>query len=79
MLTGDDGLAAVREAEEVARRHRVDGVPFFVLNGRVALSGARPAAGHPVPFSFLDLRLRDDAVEGSLVVHVTRAPGYAQW
>ena len=39
----------------------------------VALSGARPAAAHPVPFSYLDLRLRDDAVEGSLVVHVTDA------
>lgn len=39
----------------------------------LALSGARPAAAHPVPFSYLDLRLRDDAVEGSLVVHVTDA------
>jgi hydrogenase/urease accessory protein HupE len=39
----------------------------------VALSAARPAAAHPVPFSYLDLRLRDDAVEGSLVVHIEDA------
>jgi hydrogenase/urease accessory protein HupE len=31
---------------------------------------ARPAAAHPVPFSYVDLRLRPDAIEGSLVVHI---------
>ena len=35
-----------------------------------ALFLARPAAAHPVPFSYVDLRLRPDAVEGSLVVHI---------
>lgn len=29
------------------------------------------AFAHPVPFSYLDLRLRADAIEGELVVHVT--------
>ena len=28
------------------------------------------AAAHPVPFSYLDLRLQPDAIEGSLVVHI---------
>ena len=31
---------------------------------------ARPAAAHPVPFSYLDLRLKGGAIEGSLVVHI---------
>jgi len=35
-----------------------------------ALCWARPAAAHPVPFSYVDLRLRPDAIEGSLVIHV---------
>jgi hydrogenase/urease accessory protein HupE len=39
----------------------------------VALSGPRPAVAHPVPFSYLDLRLRSDAVEGALVVHIEDA------
>ena len=33
----------------------------------------RPTAAHPVPFSYLDLRLRSDAIEGSLVVHMSDA------
>lgn len=35
------------------------------------LCGPRPAAAHPVPFSYLDLRIGDHAIEGSLVVHMT--------
>jgi hydrogenase/urease accessory protein HupE len=31
---------------------------------------ARPAAAHPVPFSYLDLRLQPNAVEGTLVAHI---------
>ena len=30
----------------------------------------RSASAHPVPFSYLDLRIQDDAIEGSLVVHM---------
>lgn len=42
VLTGGGGQEAIREAEELARRVRVEGVPFFVINGRVTLSGAQP-------------------------------------
>jgi hydrogenase/urease accessory protein HupE len=31
---------------------------------------ARSAAAHPVPFSYLDLRIQPESIEGSLVVHV---------
>jgi predicted DsbA family dithiol-disulfide isomerase len=42
LLAGDAGLDVVRAGEEQARRLGVSGVPFFVVNGRVALSGAQP-------------------------------------
>src|SRR3954470_15618232 len=42
VLTSGGGLEAIREADELARRVRVEGVPFFVINGRVPLSGAQP-------------------------------------
>jgi len=32
--------------------------------------GATPAFAHPVPFSYLDLRLQPDAIDGTLVVHI---------
>lgn len=44
VLGDDEGLAAIRAAEEVARRAGVQGVPFFFVNNRVALSGAREAS-----------------------------------
>jgi hydrogenase/urease accessory protein HupE len=31
---------------------------------------ARPASAHPVPFSYLDLRIQSNAIEGTLVVHI---------
>jgi predicted DsbA family dithiol-disulfide isomerase len=42
LLGGDKGLDVVRAGEEQARRIGVSGVPFFVVNGKVALSGAQP-------------------------------------
>jgi hypothetical protein len=39
---------------------------FFV----VLLFVAAPAAAHPVPFTYLDLRLGQGAIEGSLVAHM---------
>jgi predicted DsbA family dithiol-disulfide isomerase len=42
LLAGDKGLDVVRAGEEQARRLGVSGVPFFVVNRRVALSGAQP-------------------------------------
>ena len=41
-LAGDKGLDVVRAGEEQARRLGVSGVPFFVVNGKVALSVAQP-------------------------------------
>jgi predicted DsbA family dithiol-disulfide isomerase len=41
-LDSDDGLEAVREADQLARRFRVEGVPFFLVNGTLTLSGAQP-------------------------------------
>jgi hydrogenase/urease accessory protein HupE len=35
-----------------------------------ALSFAGAAEAHPVPFSYLDLRLKADAIDGSLVIHI---------
>ena len=36
----------------------------------LALTLAAPASAHPVPFSYLDLEVRDDAVEGRIRVHL---------
>jgi predicted DsbA family dithiol-disulfide isomerase len=44
VLNSDEGLAAIRAAEEQARRCGVQGVPFFLINNTVALSGAREAS-----------------------------------
>ena len=41
VLNCDDGLEAIKEADEQARRFRVEGVPFFVVNGKLTLSGAQ--------------------------------------
>ena len=41
ILSGDEGLAAIRAAEQEARRAGVQGVPFFLINNALALSGAR--------------------------------------
>jgi predicted DsbA family dithiol-disulfide isomerase len=42
VLDSAGGQEAIREADELARRVRVEGVPFFVINGKVTLSGAQP-------------------------------------
>jgi predicted DsbA family dithiol-disulfide isomerase len=48
ILNGEEGLTAIRTAEEQARRTGVQGVPFFIINRTVVLSGARE------PSAFLD-------------------------
>ncbi len=40
-LDGDESLAAIRAEEEQAHRLGVQGVPFFIVNGEVGLSGAQ--------------------------------------
>jgi predicted DsbA family dithiol-disulfide isomerase len=41
LLSGDDGLKAIGAVEDEARRAGVQSVPFYVVNGTLALSGAR--------------------------------------
>jgi predicted DsbA family dithiol-disulfide isomerase len=48
LLNGDDGLGAIKEANEKARQFPVEGVPYFIINGKLTLSGAQP------PDAFLD-------------------------
>jgi len=43
VLTSGGRQEAIREADELAQRVRVEGVPFFVINGTVTLSGAQPS------------------------------------
>jgi len=40
-LNSDEGMDAIKEAGEQARRFRVDGVPFFIVNNDLTLSGAQ--------------------------------------
>jgi predicted DsbA family dithiol-disulfide isomerase len=40
-LNSDDGLEAMKDAGALARRFRVEGVPFFVVNGTLTVSGAQ--------------------------------------
>jgi predicted DsbA family dithiol-disulfide isomerase len=42
VLNSDEGMEAITEAHEQSRRFRVEGVPFFIINGKLTLSGAQP-------------------------------------
>jgi len=42
VLESNEGIEAIKEADEMGRRFRVDGVPFFIVNGKVTLGGAQP-------------------------------------
>jgi predicted DsbA family dithiol-disulfide isomerase len=50
LLGGDEDLEGLRAAEGQARRLGVQGVPFFVINGEVALSGARESSAFLAAF-----------------------------
>ena len=41
MLNSEEGLHAIKEAGEHARRLQANSVPFFVVNGEITLSGAQ--------------------------------------
>jgi predicted DsbA family dithiol-disulfide isomerase len=41
VLNSGDGLEKIKQAEAQARRYRVEGVPFFVVNDRFTLSAAQ--------------------------------------
>jgi predicted DsbA family dithiol-disulfide isomerase len=57
LLNSDDGLQAIKDADALARRFRVDGVPFFVINSTLTLSGAQQ------PDAFLEAFKRASAAE----------------
>jgi predicted DsbA family dithiol-disulfide isomerase len=57
-LNSEEGLAAIRAAEEQARRGGVQDVPYFLINGKLALSGARE------PGAFLDAFEQTGATPG---------------
>lgn len=48
MLSSDDGMEAISNGREMSQRYQVDGVPFFIINNAVTLSGAQ------APETFLD-------------------------
>jgi len=48
MLSSNDAMEAISNGREVADRHHVDGVPFFIINHAIALPGAQ------APETFLD-------------------------
>jgi predicted DsbA family dithiol-disulfide isomerase len=41
VLNRAEGLEAIKEAEGLSRQFRVDGVPFFIINGKITLAGAQ--------------------------------------
>jgi predicted DsbA family dithiol-disulfide isomerase len=41
VLSSEEGMEALKEAGELSRRHGIDGVPFFVVNDQITLSGAQ--------------------------------------
>jgi len=41
MLNCDEGMDAIKEVEELSQRHGVNGVPFFIINDTITLSGAQ--------------------------------------
>ena len=42
VLNSEEGMEAIKEAGEQARRLRVDSVPFCLINDEITLSGAQP-------------------------------------
>jgi predicted DsbA family dithiol-disulfide isomerase len=42
-LASDKGVVEVKGEEAVGRRLSISGVPYFVLNGSIAISGAQPS------------------------------------
>ena len=48
MIDSDEGMDVIEEAGELSRRHQVTGVPFFIINNAITLSGAQE------PDTFLD-------------------------
>lgn len=62
-LDSDNSAAAIRAEEAEARRLGVEGVPFFVLNGELALTGAREPEAFLAAFDYAVAR-NDEAGSG---------------
>jgi predicted DsbA family dithiol-disulfide isomerase len=41
-LSGSESLEAVTKLEEIGYRMGIQGVPFFIVGGKYAISGAQP-------------------------------------
>lgn len=41
VLNSDEGMESIKEAGDLARRHQVNGVPFFIVNSQITLGGAQ--------------------------------------
>ena len=52
LLNSDEGMDALKETEQLSRQHRVDGVPFFIINNELTLSGAQPSESFLEVFRF---------------------------
>ena len=50
MFSSDDGLDAIREANQQSRQMGIDGVPFFIISGEYMLSGAQPPESYLAAF-----------------------------
>ena len=48
MLNSDEGIDVISNGREMSQQHEVTGVPFFIINQKIALSGAQE------PDTFLD-------------------------
>jgi predicted DsbA family dithiol-disulfide isomerase len=57
VLSGNEGMNAITEANELARQIGVEGVPFFIVNGKLMLSGAQQ------PDAFLEAFERAEALK----------------
>lgn len=41
MLNSDEGMDAIATARAMSQRHRVNSVPFFIINNKITLAGAQ--------------------------------------
>jgi len=57
VLIRGEGLEAIKEAEELSRHFRVDGVPFFIINGKITLSGAQQPEAFLAAFGQMGARM----------------------
>jgi predicted DsbA family dithiol-disulfide isomerase len=64
LLNGDDGIAAIRAAEDQARRAGVQGVPLFTINDTIVLPGAMKVSAFVDAFNRASVE-KATATEGS--------------